>query len=281
MAKTGTIQLVIKGRDHPLSTQLPAHDLAAYQALTAWYRSALGQHLLGREQALVDEMLGRRFGYHLLQLGCADMQLHHQSPMGHKFAFTPFVQAADGFQAVADADAIPLATASMDCVLLHHALDYAADQHQLLREVTRVLIAGGHVIIVGFNPFSTWGVRSKLQLGRKQSPWQARMLHSLRVCDWLKLLDFQVDEIRYAEYALPINTPAAIRYSSWMEKPASRLNWPTGGIYVIAARKQVLPLIPVQNRRRRRPVPALVLPLTEGTSGKLKDLPAAAQETVK
>ncbi len=258
------------------SSQLPTHDLSAYQQLSHWYQTPLGQHLLGREQTLTNDILGRRFGYHLLQLGCTDLQLHQQSPMGHKFAFTPFMQAVDGFQAVAEPDAIPLASASVDCVLLHHALDYALDQHQLLREATRVLIAGGHVIIVGFNPFSTWGLRNKLQLGSRQAPWHARTLGTLRVCDWLKLLEFHVDEIRYAEYALPINTPAVIRYSSWMESMASKLNWPTGGIYVIAARKQVLPLIPISQRRRRKAISPLTLPLPETRTGQAAELPTAA-----
>lgn len=259
------------------STPQP-HDLAAYRALTAWYQGALGRHLLGREQALVDDMLGRRFGYHLLQLGCADLALYERSPMGHKFAFTPFPEAANGYQAIAETEAMPLATSSMDCVLLHHALDYAADQHQLLREVTRVLIPGGHVIIVGFNPLSSWGLRNKLVPGRRPAPWHARMLGRVRVCDWLKLLEFQIDEIRYAEYALPIDTPAAIRYSGWMETLASRLNWPSGAVYVIAARKQVLPLIPIQNRRRRHSVPALTLPVA-GSSGKVVNPPLAAKES--
>ena len=260
------------------SSQLPIHDLNAYQSLSHWYQSPLGQHLLGREQALANDILGRRFGYHLLQLGCADLQLHQQSPMGHKFAFTPFAQAVEGFQAVAEPDAIPLTSNSVDCVLLHHALDYALDQHQLLREATRVLIAGGHMIIVGFNPLSTWGLRRKLQFGERQAPWHARMLGTLRVCDWLKLLEFHVDEIRYAEYALPINAPAVIRYSSWMEGLASKLNWPTGGIYVIAARKQVLPLIPISQRRRRKSLAPLTIPLTETRSGKAADLPVAASQ---
>ena len=258
------------------SSQLPTHDLSAYQQLTHWYQTPLGQHLLGREQKLATDILSRRFGYHLLQLGCADLQLHQGSPMGHKFAFTPFIQAAAGFQAIAEPDAIPLATASVDCVVLHHALDYALDQHQLLREVTRVLIAGGHVIIIGFNPLSTWGLRSKLQFGQRAAPWHAHILRSLRVCDWLKLLEFHVDEIRYAEYALPINTPAVIRYSSWMEGLASQLNWPTGGIYAIAARKQVLPLIPVSQRRHRLAISPLTIPLAETRTGKAADLPAAA-----
>lgn len=261
----------------PLFTSAPQpHDLPACQALTAWYQGPLGQHLLGREQALVDEMLGRRFGYHLLQLGCAALELHQRSPMGHKFAFTPFAEAARGYQAVAETEAIPLASSSVDCVLLHHALDYAADQHQLLREITRVLIPGGHVIIVGFNPLSCWGLRNKLVPGRRPAPWHARMLGRVRLGDWLNLLEFQIDEVRYAEYALPIDAPAAIRYSGWMESVASRCNWPSGAVYVIAARKQVLPLIPVQQRQRRHTVSALTMPVA-GASGKAASLPLAAK----
>ena len=254
------------------------HDLAAWRALTAWYAGPLGQHLLGREQSLLDELLGRRFGYHLLQLGCADLELHSRSPMGHKFTFAPFPQGAIQCQAVAECGAIPLATSSVDCVVLHHALDYAVDQHQLLREVTRILIPGGDVIIVGFNPLSSWGLRNMLLPGKRPVPWHARMLGRVRVCDWLKLLEFQVDEVRYAEYALPIDAPAAIRYSGWMEMLASRFNWPTGAIYAIAARKQVLPLIPVQQRRRRMPLPTLVLPVAQGSSGKAAEMPSAARE---
>ncbi len=254
------------------------HDFAAWQALTAWYAGPLGQHLLGREQSLLNDMLAQRFGYHLLQLGCADLELYRQSPMGHRFTFAPFLQAPAHCQAVAEAGAIPLATASVDCVVLHHALDYAVDQHQLLREVTRVLIPGGDVVIVGFNPLSSWGLRNKLLPGKRPVPWHARMLGRVRLCDWLKLLEFQIDEIRYAEYALPIDAPGAIRYSGWMEMLASRFNWPTGAIYAIAARKQVVPLIPVQQRRRRMPLPTLVLPVAQGPSGKAAEMPSAARE---
>lgn len=250
-----------------LTSSSQLHDYPAYEALSRWFESSLGQHLLTRERAVVDEMLGRRAGHHLLQLGCASLDLYEHSPIEHKFAFTPFAQAT-GYQAIADAEAIPLCTASVDCILLHHALDYAFDQHQLLREVSRVLIAGGHVVIVGFNPFSSWGLRGKLSFTRQQPPWHARMLRCLRVCDWLKLLDFHIDEVRYAEYALPVNAPAVIRYSGWMEPTASRLNWPSGAVYFIAAHKQVLPLIPVNSRRRRVAVPTLGMPLQGAGTGR-------------
>ncbi|HTR00704.1 MAG TPA: class I SAM-dependent methyltransferase [Candidatus Acidoferrum sp.] len=257
--------------------QPQVHDHEAYQALTRWYQGSLGQHLLQREQALVNDVLSRRFGHHLLQLGCGELWLHGQSTIAHKFAFAPFPQAA-GHQAIADAEAIPLATASVDCILLHHALDYALDQHQLLREVSRVLIAGGYVVIVGFNPISSWGLRGKLTPGKRSAPFHARMLRCLRVCDWLKLLDFRIDDVRYAEYALPIDSPAAIRYSGWMESLASRLNWPSGGVYVITAHKQVLPLIPVNGRRRRMSVPALGIPIAGGGTGRSSALHSVDKE---
>lgn len=238
-------------------TRITASD---WQALTAWYDTPLGQHLLANERSLVDELLQRRFGYHLLQLGCCDLLLHERSPMGHRFSFCPIADAHSAHTAVASGEAIPLAGESVDLVLLHHALDYAAGQHQLLREVSRVLIAGGHVLIVGFNPWSCWGLRNRLAR-RRQAPFNARPLSVTRVTDWLALLDFQVVSLRYSTYALPINSARWIRYSGWMEKPAARLNWPTGALYVLLARKQVLPLTPIHKQWRKLPVPAVGLPV--------------------
>lgn len=236
----------------------------AYAEMTAWFDSPLGQRLLAAERSLVDQMLARRFGYHLLQLGCADLLLHDKSPMGHKFSFRPWQAAGSCHTAVAAVEAIPLASESVDLVLLHHALDFSAYQHQLLREVERVLIAGGHVVIVGFNPLSSWGLRNKLQFFRRgQAPWHASMLGTLRLTDWLKLLDFQVEQIRYGMYALPVNSERVIQYSGLLDPLAAHLNWPTGGMYAISARKQVLPLTPVQTKWRSLPVHGLGLPVPD------------------
>lgn len=235
----------------------------SYADMTAWFTSPLGQRLLSAERALIDQMLARRFGYHLLQLGCADLHLHDNSPMGHKFSFRPWQAAGTGHAAIAEMEAIPLATESVDLVLLHHALDFSEYQHQLLREVERVLIAGGHVVVVGFNPLSSWGLRNKLQLFRRKAPWHACMLGTARLIDWLKLLDFQVEQVRYGMYALPVNSESLIRYSGLFDPLAAHLNWPTGGVYAISARKQVLPLTPVQTKWRTLPVHGLGLPMPD------------------
>ena len=238
---------------------------AAYRALTAWYDTALGQHLLREESRLVDKALHRRFGYHLLQLGCADLLLHNASPMGHKFSFCPHAGLSDRHAAVARGEAIPLSSDSVDLVLLHHALDFSSHPHQLLREAARVLIAGGNLVIVGFNPLSTWGVRNCLHRRGVEgdSPWSAARLGAARVNDWLKLLDFQIDATHYGVYVLPVNGERAIRWSAWMEPLATRMNWPLGAMYVTTARKQVLPLTPVHLNWR---LPHVGLPVA-GSNG--------------
>jgi SAM-dependent methyltransferase len=240
------------------------YTLPDWQAMSAWFATPLGQYLLERERVLVRESLSRRFGYHLLQLGCSELLLHQDSPMGHKFSFCPHPGMQTAHTAIASAEAIPLPDESVDMVLLHHALDFSQHQHQLLREVSRTLIAGGHVLIVGFNPYSSWGLRNRLHFRHQDSaPWNASQLSTLRVSDWLKLLDFQVVSVRYGAYALPFNSVRSIRYTGWMEEFATRLNWPTGGFYVILARKQVLPLTPVQKRWRSLAVPVIGLPVAD------------------
>lgn len=260
-------------------------DVPDWQAMSGWFTSPLGQHLLDREKALVRESLTRRFGYHLLQLGCSEQLLHDDSPMGHKFSFCPHPGITTQHTAIASSEAIPLSAESVDLVLLHHALDFSAHQHQLLREVSRVLIAGGDVLIVGFNPYSCWGLRNRLQLLKTGSaPWNASLLSTLRVSDWLKLLDFQVVSIRYGAYALPINSARSIRYTGWMENFASGLNWPSGGFYVILARKQVLPLTPVQKRWRSLAMPNMGLPAVADKTAspqtqEASDIAASQKET--
>ncbi len=221
------------------------NELKNFADMTEWLQTPLGENLLQVECSLLENMMNRRFGYHLLQLSCADISMHDDSPIGHKFSLTPSTKVKNG-SLVAQAEAIPLAGESVDMVVLHHALDYSEHPHQLLREADRVLIAGGHLLITGFNPFSTWGVRHKLSRQSGKSPWQSNLLSSMRLSDWLKLLDYKIEQVHYGLYSLPINSSKLIRYSSFMSKLAQRLNWPTGGIYVISAKKQALPMTPIR-----------------------------------
>ena len=61
----------------------------------------------------------------------------------------------------------------------------------VVREADRVLAGEGHLIVLGFRPFSLWGFRSRA-ISRGYPPGLKRMLGARRVADWLELLGYDV-----------------------------------------------------------------------------------------
>jgi ubiquinone/menaquinone biosynthesis C-methylase UbiE len=57
--------------------------------------------------------------------------------------------------------ALPFAANSLDLVVLPHTLELSLDPHATLREVERVLVPEGRVVISGLNPASLWGLRQQ------------------------------------------------------------------------------------------------------------------------
>jgi SAM-dependent methyltransferase len=123
--------------------------------------------------------------------------------------------------------------------VLAHAREFHEHPHQLLREVERVLIAEGQLVIIGFNPFSLWGMRRRLPACPEGAPWNGRYLSLPRIKDWLTLLSFEIDRGHFGRYAPPFTSAAWLDRCAWMEKAGDRW-WPVaGGVYAIRAVKRV------------------------------------------
>ena len=162
------------------------------QQLECWFDSPTGQYLLQQETALVADMLQQVFGYHLLQLGITRKHsLALDSAVNHKiYGGCGPGQDTDLLTA---SDCLPFGNDSIDVVLLHHCMDFAPNPHQLLREVQRVVAPQGHIIILGFNPWSLFGLGTKLRGRYPGSLWkQAAPMGVGRLRDWLHLLGSEV-----------------------------------------------------------------------------------------
>lgn len=231
-------------------------------ALTEWLRSPLGEALLNAERERLAPIISRVFGYHVLQLSCApDIDMLSDCPVCHQIRFAPAWSKGRSMP-VADIESLPLATDSMDAVLLHHSLDYTQDSHRLLREATRVLRPGGRLIILGFNPMSMWGV-SRAVRWRRQTPWNARFISRRRLTDWLSLLDFHVESVGYGGYLPPMKHPRILNLAPDFERWLDHFGNPGGAFYLVVASKHRVPLIPVMPRWKRMRAPSLGVPLAE------------------
>ncbi len=95
-------------------------------------------------------------------------------------------------------DSLAIQSDSVDAVLLPHTLEYEPEPHEIVREVGRILSAEGHLIVFGFRPFSSWGLRHWFAKNGFP-PGMERLIGEGRLRDWLKLLGFEiVDSRRYS-----------------------------------------------------------------------------------
>ena len=208
-----------------------------------WFETCLGQYLLEREQNHFDEAVADVFGYNAMQIGFPQYDFLRANRMPLQFC----TGTEEGAAVRATPDFLPIETNSIDLVLLPHVLEFSSNPHQILREVQRVLMPEGHVIVCGFNPRSLWGVRGVLgavegRLLRSMEnpyPWRGNFISLPRLKDWLTLLDFEITKDRLCCYAPPFSQEKWLKRFSFMEAAGDRW-WPfSGGIYFLTAVKRV------------------------------------------
>ena len=143
---------------------------------------------------------------------------------------------------VTDAAALPFPAASLDLVVLPHTLELSADPHQVLREVERVLVPEGRVVICGLNPASLWGLRQGRGggwLGRRYLPDAGEFISPWRLRDWLRLLGFELESESFGCYRPAVRTDKWLQRTAWLDDAGERW-WPIlGAVYLFVAVKRV------------------------------------------
>lgn len=220
--------------------------------LSEFLCSPAGRYVLDWEQMQIDAAVADVFGYHALQLGlpeidalrenrmplrfcAADRQLAFEVPDAEEVGYRRRVAIINRYEE------LPFATHSIDLVVMPHILEFAHDPHQVLREVERVLVPEGHVVVTGFNPASLWGARQfTSRLGATPFlPREGHFISLSRVKDWLKLLSFEFARGRFGCYAPSVRTTTWLHRWRFMEKAGDRW-WPMfGAVYLLTAVKRV------------------------------------------
>jgi SAM-dependent methyltransferase len=228
------------------------HSFAA--RLRKWYRSVLGAELLRAEKAITDDLVGMLFGFHVVQVGVLDpaIDLLSESRISHKIVVDTDGRLRTNAGLAALADELPFDADSVDAVLLAHSLEFADDPHAVLREVDRVLIGDGHLVLLGYNPAGLFGLWRWLLKRRQHPPWSGSFRTAGRIRDWLALLGYELIAEHHGFYRPPLQQSGLLARLSGFERLGSRFWTRHGGVYVIVARKRVVPLSPIKPRWRPR-----------------------------
>lgn len=214
-----------------------------------WLATPLGSYLVEQEQRFFDAAVVDLFGYNALQVGLPQVDLLRASRMTLRERAAPIAPA--GLRA--DYTALPVAANVVDLVVLPHVLEFSLHPHQILREVDRILMPDGHLLISGLNPWSLWGIRRTLAGTGGEFPWQGEYISLLQLKDWLTLLGFEVTAGRMACYAPPCAQQKWLQRCGFMEAAGNRW-WPfAGGVYYLQAVKRVVGMRVIQPRWSERP----------------------------
>jgi SAM-dependent methyltransferase len=255
--------------------------------LPLWLQSPPGRYLLAWEQQRIDAHVADVFGFHALQLGLPELDALRANRMPHRWlaclpgqagpveprsevepstsmdgtsVFGPLAGPGSIGLLHCDPLALPFPNHSVDLIVLPHTLELAVDAHQTLREVERVLVPEGRVVILGFNPHSLWGMRQwggrlAQRLGIAAAPVSdpaeahgtgglfmpraGEFIALRRLRDWLRLLSFEVERGGFGCYRPPLVSQAWLDRYAWIEKAGDRW-WPMfGAVYMVSAVKRV------------------------------------------
>lgn len=228
--------------------------------LESWYGTENGGYLLEATRDALRSLLDTTFGYHILQLGVATSRdLIDLSPINHRIHCSASAGQLVGL--LAEVEELPLESDSIDALVVHHSLDFASNPHQALREMQRVLTPQGHLIVIGFNPYSLLGLGARLRGLSAASLWcQYRPLGESRLVDWLHLLGCEVESRRHLHALPPMGRGRLRRAMERIDAWSVRHNLPVGGVYILQAVKRVRGLHQPHWERRRARLIDLTVP---------------------
>ncbi len=159
--------------------------------------------------------------------------------------------------ALVDDGALPLPDASMDRVLVVHALEVSASAHDQLREIWRVLAPGGRILIVVPNRAGIWARLETTPFGFGRPFGRTQLTELLR--------NAMFSPLGWTEaLAVP-----PFRHRPWMRsgmawESVGRVLWPAfAGVLIVEAAKQFHQGVPVREPKRRLKTafrPALIPP---------------------
>lgn len=220
------------------------------RSLRAWFRTPLGRELAETERAALALQLRHSHASTLLQLGSFgdDRRIALFGSVRQYLADNW----PDGPVDIATrAEDLPFASDSFDVVVLIHRLEFTGEPHQVLREAERVLAPEGRLLVVGFNPYSSWGVRHLWRPQAAGQPWTGQYIAQSRIEDWCRLLGLRTAGKQYLFHRPPWGGRRLHgRLRRWESVIGSTLPW-LGAVHLTVARKHVVK--PLQMRAIVRP----------------------------
>lgn len=225
----------------------PARRETVTKTPTSWQQFPHGKWLRDQLCEALAPHTAKIFGYYAVRLGHLAAQLELSDfRLRHDFSVAPKGEV----HVHAILEYLPFAEATIDAVILAGQLEFERDPHQILREISRSLIADGYLVIAGFNPLCPALLSGLWPTNFGRFPWCGRYFTKARVSDWLSLLNFEIVASGYV--GASFMWAATKRPDVGLAK-VSQFVPQLRSMYYVVARKREFPLTVVRARKRANP----------------------------
>jgi len=240
-----------------------------YHALQHWNQwltqQFLGRELLQAEQQAVTRLLDKCLGKYALTVGVPHQsELLKMTRIPYRSLISPLVMHEKTAEYIeGDFHELPIATGSIDLVLLPHCLEFTDKPRKLLNDACRIVKPEGLIVIYCFNPYSIWGIKKWLTKN-KGIPWAANFIYPYKIKNWLRLADFALEQEKSMMFIPPLNHENIYRKLRIFEVIGNKCLPSFGGVYLIVARAKVIPLTPIRLKWKQQLSGIRILPTTSG-----------------
>ena len=205
-----------------------------------WFNSPLGRYIYALEYMYIKPIVVDTFGFYAIQMSNFDIDFLDHSRIYNKFSLN-----SNQADLITTNEALPFDESSVDLLIAPHILEQMSEPYKLLKEIHRVLLPEGRLIITGFNPASLWGLRKFLSFDI-DFPWNTKFLSLSKIKEWLSIVGLEMVEGKMGCYVPPIQHSSWLKKLEVMEKLGDRW-WPMfGGFYFLVIQKKVPGMIPIQ-----------------------------------
>lgn len=210
---------------------------AAQPQLRDWYAGPLGSAVLDTVETKLEDILPEIFGYQGLQVGQISPGKNLLASAGlYRRVVVDSESDVDNVQISGELEHLPISSNCVNLVFYPHSLEFCENPHGALREADRVLTADGHLLILGINPYSMFGIARAVGGLRNSVPWCGRTYSRSRLTDWLSVLGFRTIKVETVFLRPPVARRRILKGARHIERAQPVAGF-VGGIYLIHARK--------------------------------------------
>jgi len=192
------------------------------------------------------KVLPKIFGYYIAQIGgpFGNDDILFSSPIHNKIIVNPGDSLTNNTLVIrCKLEDLPFLPESIDAIVMLHILEFTKYPKLILKEIYDSLIPGGYAVILGFNPYSLWGI-TKFFNQAKTGIWSGNWLKPSQLRRWLLDMEFSLEDYQTFYFRPPSENA---KKTSVMEDIGQTF-WPyCGASYMFIAKKTSIAVTPIGN----------------------------------